>query len=77
MSFISNAIKFQKNAETIQQAKKSLEISCSMCCERGLLNCDCDFCPIQHAHNLKIETIKIIEQLNSERGELNGHKRSL
>lgn len=77
MSFVQNAIRFQESAETIAQADKSFEISCDMCCKRGLMTCDCDFCHIQHAHSIKIETLKMIKLLNEERGGSNERAKCL
>lgn len=70
MSFVSNAIRFQESSETVYQAEKSLSISCRMCSERGLMYCDCETCPIQHAHNARIDALKAINLLNQERGAL-------
>lgn len=70
MSFVHNAIQFQQDAETIHAAKKSLSISCALCSEHGIMSCDCDTCPVQHAHNARLETLKTIELLNQERRSL-------
>lgn len=70
MGFVHNAIQFQQSAETIAQARKSLDISCRMCSEKGLLHYDCDACPVQLAHNTRLETMKAIDLLNSEKERL-------
>lgn len=67
MSFISNAIQFQKGAGSIFQAEKSLSISCRMCSERGIMHCDCERCPIQHAHNTRVETLRIMREMSAQK----------
>lgn len=44
----------QYEALNAWQAKKQLELSCKLCCERGL-RIICDSCQIQTAHNIVMD----------------------
>lgn len=60
MGFIHDAIRFQDEATSLQQANRRFNISCRICAEHGLITVDCDRCPVNAAHSSKVEYFKLL-----------------
>lgn len=53
-------VEFQQDAYSKEDANRSFQISCQLCCERGL-HIACERCAISGAHALTLAAFEIIE----------------
>lgn len=63
MKFITFSIEKQQQSDTIQESNRMFNISCNICCNRGL-HIDCEKCPIKAAHSMTIAILSEKEKEN-------------
>jgi len=59
--FIQKSKELQNQAATPQEAVKFFDMSCQICCNRGI-NMDCDKCPIRYHHELVMAAFDDIQE---------------
>ena len=63
MTFSENIFEKLLLARTEQECENILDRECEKCASRNILHCNCDGCEVEGAYKVKVENIKLFNQL--------------